>query len=961
MAEVKENSQQTQEEAQKRAEEKRQEEAARIEALKKRAIIFRMGEETGIVIEKTKDQFEHSLFREQYKQALKLVNDIIRVPADYDTNAPISNIIAFCGERGEGKTSALMTVRNILADTELYKQLKDTELFPDKNEIKENTFKVLNLVDPAFFDGHHNILELLLGQMYAEVLLDTEKDKNSNNPLDCEFRFTDRISERNRLMQLFQAVRSSLGIISRPSNKSAYDNLEEIDELAAGILLKEKFNKLLKAYAEYFGKTRVLICIDDLDLNVSEGYKMAEEIRKYLCSPAECVVLMAIKVEQMIDVVKSYLRAKIDDIVSDEEINDMAIRYVLKLIPENHRVKMPSISLLADRNLMIYEGDELKEEYESIKEAVVRLIYQKTRYIFVNGRNISPIVPDNLRELRLLWATLWPLNDGEKNDENHKKNKTIFKRYFYENWVKNLEENDAKFISSLVYTQDLITINKSVVKYLAEKYSSIFNNASNKNATDKKEESLLEVIIDMKNTMQNVSVGDVMYVLNAVENLTSDTETRKLLFFIKSFYSITLYESYDDMTIDNDHIFAANNDVKVSIYKYDRLYRKLNPLQRVLNGSYFTYDKEDVFPREELSQQARDIRNINPKKLKEIYEELVKNTPDTLPDYEIKLNTLEFFALTTTYDELANEKVKGNKKRTLSIPSRIAKIRPRATLVNFDVLSIFYNIVNIKYTYERWNDFYHINEELDPANISTEKSEEEQLLEEKRNQEKPSLFDIANGTDCSLYKKMLNACFDEEEQTYTKEHYLVSDATIRFIDVQLAIMDLALNNKSVHKVSSNKLNIRLLYNDIQDLKISLYPTKKGANRYPLSFNFLTPVIKYLNDVEVKDFDEIFNSSVSYLNYSGELRIILSLLTMLFSRVSFPMQGSELQKYIRRTNPEVYTACGNSKYWNKIIVKAKTYDSIMDMMPPLARNEELRGVLINNAKLIDILGILDIEN
>ena len=35
----------------------------------KNTIIFRMGEETGIVIEKTKEQFEKSLFREQYKQA----------------------------------------------------------------------------------------------------------------------------------------------------------------------------------------------------------------------------------------------------------------------------------------------------------------------------------------------------------------------------------------------------------------------------------------------------------------------------------------------------------------------------------------------------------------------------------------------------------------------------------------------------------------------------------------------------------------------------------------------------------------------------------------------------------------------------------------------------------------------------------------------------------------------------
>ena len=301
-------------------------------------IIFRMGEETGIVIEKTKEQFEHSLFREQYKQALNIISTIIDYK-DEDKDAPVSNIVAFCGDRGEGKTSALMTIRNILIGGDAYEESKD--LFPKDNKIKENSFKVLNLVDPAFFDDKHNLLELLIGQMYADILKDDDEKANMKDDCTCGINLD--IAKRNQLIQLFHDVHKSLSLIDKSSNKSAYDNLEEVADLAASIELKEDLNKLMRCYAKYFGKDRVLISIDDLDLNVTEGYTMAEEIRKYLSSPSACVVLMSIKIEQMVEVVQSYLRNKLSkEIIPNNTITDMAIRYVTKMIPESHRVKMPS-------------------------------------------------------------------------------------------------------------------------------------------------------------------------------------------------------------------------------------------------------------------------------------------------------------------------------------------------------------------------------------------------------------------------------------------------------------------------------------------------------------------------------------------------------------------------------------------------------------------------------------------
>jgi len=917
-------------------------------------IIFRMGEETGIVIEKSKEQFEHSLFREQYRQVFDIIDSIIerstRIEPHQDIDDKMSNVIVFCGDRGEGKTSALETVRGILSNKTIMKNAKDAKLYSSER-IDSDSFKVLRLVDPAFFDSKHNLLELLIGQMYADICDD---DKRKMEEDECPIRCNENIANRNRLMEKFQKVKRSLAIINKASDKNAYDDLEEIDDLAAGIELKNKFNAMLHCYAQYFHKERVLISIDDLDINATEGYQMAEEIRKYLSSPENCVVLVAVKIEQMIEVIQSYLRKRMDkEVVSNETIKEMAIKYVMKFIPESHRVWMPNGSILTDSKLKIYENNEPKEEFESVKEAVVRLIYRKTRYIFVNTRNVSPIVPRNLRELRLLWATLWTLNDGEKNDENHIKNKTIFKQYFYNVWVKSLQNDDVDFVEALTNNDDLVSINKSIIAYLTRKYKDVLGAKSNSNTN-----SLLDAILNPNNMMQNLSTGDVMYVVSTLENLTADTDTHRLLFFIKAFYSITLYESYDEMTIDNNHIYAINNDTKISIYKYDKLYRKLNALQRFLNGSYFTYEPEDILPKEAISQKPRDMRYINPELLRTIYEELINNTPETLDDYEIKLNTLEFFALTTTNDAYSDDEAKTH-RRLQSSPIRVMNIRPKAKRVAFDVLSIFYNIINIKHTYERWNDFYRVEdaEEQDILALENQKSEAEQEQEDNRNQQKPSLFALAQDYAFSLYNKMLRECADFATPMYTPEHYLVSDAAIRFIDVQLAIIDLALYNKNVHHVSSNKLNIRLLYKDIQELGVSLYPIKEGDQRYELKFHFLTPIKKYLEDISAESFDKIFNSD-SLINFDRELlKKVVSLVSLLSVNLSFPIDGVTIHRQIRRSNPELYKECGGLRYWNKVIKRDKTYNSLWDLIPGFTQSKEYMEVLINNEQLIDRLGVL----
>ena len=906
MAEAKENSQQTQEEAQKRAEEKQKEEAARIEALKKRAIIFRIGDETNIVVAKTQQQIEHSPLKAQYAQALRIVDEILaQSPIDGDKESTtISNIVAFCGDRGEGKTSALMTTREILLGGKTFEEADKAQILPTNKHFKENTFKVLRLIDPAFFDNKHNLLELLIGQMYSEV-----KQHNSmmakSSECDELCASGDLVKHKN-LIKYFQKVRTSLAIIHKASEKNAYDNLEEIDELAAGIELKENLRCLLKLYADYFHNERVLICIDDLDLNVTDGYQMCEEIRKYLCNPSVCVVLMSIKVEQMIEVVQSYLRNNMaKEIIPNQTITEMAIRYVTKLLPTPHRVVMPKGEGIVELPVIIEDNKSNEPPFESVKEAVVRLIYRKTRYIFVNGRNLSPIVPTNLRSIRHLIGLLCNLqNVTNTSGEEIIQNQSIFKHYFYHTWVRNLNEKDAAFVSELVKNEDLVSVNKSVILYLREKLLDILNDKKYKF------EGTLATLLDPLNTMQNVSLGDVFYVLKYIDDIATSIDDKNLVFFLRAYYSILLYDTYNFVSESNEHLFVNDVDNKPSIYKYDEELRHLNMLQRLINGSYFTYELGLFIPAEKSA--PREKRVIDGSALCSLIKSL--RTMDDQNRSRL-LQLCEFFVLTTCYPTYVKQGVEYNKR--MSARSYYAQFTSSNNYVVFDVLSIFYNLINVKFTYQRWNnvfggDFYEF------------------ALDDKND---------------SLLKKILDKCLEEhpapQSELDENLHSLITEATIRFSEVQLAIIDHLCNHRDVNKEGGNANNIRIVYSAIQNIGIKLYPLveKNDTSGHLMKFHFLTPIINMLKSINPNEFDSIFTlpSEQEHNTTDGYIELMLN-------GIDFPVTGKEIYRHLQHTYPEIFKKSGGYRVWRSIFGDKRTYDSIKSAVDAFNRNAQKALVL-----------------
>lgn len=137
------------------------------------------------------------------------------------------------------------------------------------------------------------------------------------------------------------------------------------------------------------------MCIDDIDLNISQADEMAEQIRKYLVSP-QIVILLAAKLEQLGTIKSLHYTQEYETLIkqnrmSFDVIDEMTGQYLTKLVPHNQRIYLPTSEVYLNATLEI-DGNTMPGK--SVRQAVPELIFKKTRYLFYNsGHRTSYIVP----------------------------------------------------------------------------------------------------------------------------------------------------------------------------------------------------------------------------------------------------------------------------------------------------------------------------------------------------------------------------------------------------------------------------------------------------------------------------------------------------------------------------------------------------------------------------------------
>ena len=819
-------------------------------------LTFQDGKENQPIIEL--ENTDNSVFRNQYVLAKKIFNTLLK---DGEVRK-YNNIISFCGDRGTGKTSCMMSFKSQC-----------------ERDFKDCFF--LKEIDPSFFDDTHNIIELVVGSLYS-VLSSRRKEDEYDD------------SKRDDLVRQFNKVMIYLKYLAKPEDKEHYyDGLQELEALSVGLSLQDSIQELFSIFLKYVQKRCLVIVVDDLDLNIQGAYIMSEHIRKYLTND-ECIIMLSVKVEQLIDAVQHYLENSQN--VDGTEGHEMAVKYVTKLIPVSSRVNMPLLEDYCDNELeYVYtgaDGNPINDEFHSIKEAVTHSIFWKTGYLFYNsrGRN-SLIIPSSLRSLRQLLHMLYrmPLRDKEHPAE-HKQNQKQFKQYFFYTWTQQLSAEYRHIAHKLVSIESDLAFNKAVVSNLMT--LDVLKNSNQ-----------FKLITDPSNYAYNVSLGDVMRILDYLDQDESDMQLQLFVFFVRSLYSIKMYEYYDFVTenIDANHYpEPANIKQAGEIYSSDAMFERTNKIQRLVNGRYFSFEVDEVLPPQSIQgdeNQSRDCKLINGDILITEIQNLGREKEHIDENYIKRFQLVEFFMLTIS--RLANIKKKTDSwdlKRNAFEPSYLIPFHSTVKNLVFDVLSPFYNVLNLKNTYNRFDEYF-------------------------RQDDGVTIYDFAKHNDWSLLSKMIN---NNDRRYDDVMHGFLSDAVLRNAEVLNALSERIRASRFDSYSSQNKLCIKEFYSKIRKSGMRTYPKSKDDEPYQIQFMFLDAICSFLESCSQDAFEAIF----------GRQNEVENIIASLFTAREYAQ--STILSTLSKALPQIYQKISRQEWKEKFPDERNSRAHIIEVIEEIQR-------------------------
>lgn len=396
---------------------------------------------------------EDDLFFDEYKKAAEMLSEIVKCNSKNDNGLNLeydNNIIAFCGERGEGKSSAMLSF--VKAMRSYANTKKSQKVFEDFKEIGNIHFSEPIIIDPSLFDETHGILDVILAEIYNEF--DSIR-KNSQ---------VDKADEYTKMLAQFQKVYKYVLLINNQKKTldDEYDyegDIGRLVRLGDSTNLKRELSVLIDMYLEFRmceknagDKNKLVIAIDDLDLCSDKVYQMTEEIRKYLILP-NVIIVMALRIGQLEDCICE--KNARDYAVSIDRFNDnnrlkndifiMSVKYVNKLIPKVRRIHLPRIESFQKLTVQYIEdrnGEENivweTEGQQDIIAAMRKLIHEKTGIILLpKEMGINILFPDNLREMVILMVFLLKMPVAAAGSERQYQNIVELEKYFEREWEHN--------------------------------------------------------------------------------------------------------------------------------------------------------------------------------------------------------------------------------------------------------------------------------------------------------------------------------------------------------------------------------------------------------------------------------------------------------------------------------------------------------------------------------------------
>lgn len=365
-----------------------------------------------IIPEKT-DAF----FSESYNRAFRLVKNFeYALENNKDRNRSIKNIIMISSDRGQGKTTALYSIKDFLCDGDIYneEEKKNNRLHRKEQGIYRKYIPMGAVIDPSSLNENEPLIRTVLSYLYNDFsrLVET---------LDNDQKYKYEIREAK---ECFSNCYKYIDLIyGKRVNTDLYydDDLENLSALGNSLNFRKSLEKLINKYLSLYKKIMredetaasiLVISIDDVDLAIGRAFDVCEAIRNYL-SCSNILVLMAADVDQLENAIEQdYIGkyenllknqvAKIDKSMYLSKCREMSTRYIEKVFPRGCRIDLPTIdgAIANGVNIELDLGELFGDEKLGMQALLLRKIYERTGIMFfLDENNRNPILPSTMREL----------------------------------------------------------------------------------------------------------------------------------------------------------------------------------------------------------------------------------------------------------------------------------------------------------------------------------------------------------------------------------------------------------------------------------------------------------------------------------------------------------------------------------------------------------------------------------
>ena len=360
------------------------------------------------------EEFTDSIFSNVYMTAKMDTEKIMAAmhKQEYDDPAEVfcngdemSNIISFVGERGMGKSSAMLSYAYFLRQ---YPESKTQDFQFQQDEIQ---FYTLTKIDAGIL-SHESVFDVILAKMWNTF--SKEMEMNGLNDGRC-----------NRLKESFNLLKDAYSqYYGRNEEARRLVSVRQLSELAIGLTLREKFANLVKDFLDCMISNKMIaqsnrylvIPIDDLDLFNDSTTTVLEPLRVFLSVP-HVIILTTVDIDKLRlgEIrelsIKLLYKGNVEK-YEKENVRQYADQYIAKTLPRNNRIYMPSYdgtlllkyNIWDNGNLEHDDGGEPSNYFEYINIKIAQYLNFLLNYnedVIEEGESLRNIV-NRINELKAI-------------------------------------------------------------------------------------------------------------------------------------------------------------------------------------------------------------------------------------------------------------------------------------------------------------------------------------------------------------------------------------------------------------------------------------------------------------------------------------------------------------------------------------------------------------------------------